>query len=415
VTDVPAWLRDPGLAPLWSAVADRLERNGVAAQGSVTVRGLDRPARHALSGLLGRAVVRDSARVDLAELDSLLLVRAELGLVAVVSAVRGGLTDRVGLRSARDAARLAPFAAVRAWLAGRSQAQPAWTEPWLEGVRSAGLLSRLDDGPAAAQVLLHAAEIATELAAAEPGAVVARNELAARRTGDAHALDDGALCGALVLRALAAAAGREAPRTPDERRELWEEGGVASDTVSSTVLTLGLRPLVHGPLGARLHAAADSGDPVHLTAWDLARGDVAVPPGTAVLVCENPRVLEAAAARYGGEHAVVCSSGMPATVVRRLLAELDGAVLRYHGDFDWPGIAIANRLQRLGCRPWRMTAVDYLAAVRRDGVPLAGPGVTPSWDVQLGTQMRRAGTAVHEEAVLAELLAGLPGLPGESG
>jgi uncharacterized protein (TIGR02679 family) len=81
-------------------------------------------------------------------------------------------------------------------------------------------------------------------------------------------------------------------------------------------------------------------------------------------VCENPRVLEAAVDR-GSTCAAVCTQGQPAVVVLalvRTLAEL-GATLRYHGDFDWPGLTIANAMVGAhGCRPWRMS-VDDIEAV----------------------------------------------------
>lgn len=417
---VPDWLRDEGLAPLWAAVRDRLERNGVEPRGGTTVRGLDRDARHAVGGLLGRRVVSDTVRLDLAELDAQLHARAGSGLVGVVTALTGPLQDRLAARSARDAARSAPFTAVRAWLAEQPDSGGAWTEQWLAGVRACGLLSRTADPAVAGRALVAAAQVAAALTGPSPGGDVGRNELAARVTGDAHALDDGSLCGALVVRALAAATGRPLPRTPADRRAVWEAAGVVGDAVSTTVLTLGLRPPGGGP-AERLRAAADAGDPVHLTGWDLDRAEVVLPPGSVVLVCENPRVLEAVAVRCGGDRAVVCTAGMPATVALRLLRALHagGAVLRYHGDFDWPGIAIANRLvDVVGVVPWRMSADDYRKAVRPDGLPLTGAPVGPAWDPALGDVMRTTGVAVHEEAVLNVLLQRLPELgpdPGRAG
>ncbi|MEV7179372.1 DUF2399 domain-containing protein [Kitasatospora sp. NPDC093679] len=36
-----------------------------------------------------------------------------------------------------------------------------------------------------------------------------------------------------------------------------------------------------------------------------------------------------------------------------------GLLLRYRDDFDWPGIALANRIiRRYSAQPWRMAAVD---------------------------------------------------------
>ena len=82
-----------------------------------------------------------------------------------------------------------------------------------------------------------------------------------------------------------------------------------------------------------------------------------------------------------------------------------GARLRYHGDFDWPGIAIANRLvAEVGVVPWRMEADQYLAALHGPRVPLLGTPIEPVWDRELGAVMRHYGAAVHEEAVLDDLL-----------
>jgi uncharacterized protein (TIGR02679 family) len=415
VSELPAWVRDPALRPVWQAAHERLERHRLEPSGHVTVRGLDRAARHAVSGLLGRAVTRDVVRIDLTQLDGELLARTGRGLVAVVGQLAGPLTDRAGARSEHERARAAPFEALRAWFAEHPGAVRTWTEAWLAEVRSSGLLSRVGSPETASRALVHAAQIATAVSD-EVTAPVARTELAASCTGDAHALDDGSLIGALVLRALARSLDRPAPRTPTERRQLWEAVGVTSDRVSTTVLTLGLRPLGDEPPARRLRLAADDGDPVHLTSWDLDRGALRMPRGRAVLVCENPRVLEAAAAVHGGACAVVCTSGMPGSVAVRLLERLgaEGVALRYHGDFDWPGIAIANRLvATVGCVPWLMTADDYVAGLRADGLPLTGREVTPLWDASLGATMCARGVAVHEEAVLDGLLPVMPSLASE--
>jgi uncharacterized protein (TIGR02679 family) len=147
-----------------------------------------------------------------------------------------------------------------------------------------------------------------------------------------------------------------------------------------------------------------SGDPVHVTRRDLRRHLLEVPAGTRVLVVENPRVLEAAADAEL-DVAVVCGNGNPNTVTTDVLRALADcrAVLRYHGDFDWPGVAIANRLvAAAGVVPWAMSAADYLAAP--EGSPLRGAVVQVAWDPQLTMAMATRGVAVHEEACLPELL-----------
>jgi uncharacterized protein (TIGR02679 family) len=228
-------------------------------------------------------------------------------------------------------------------------------------------------------------------------------------TGDAHGLDDGTLLAAVVLRAAAVATGAPYPATAAGRRELWRAVGVSSDEVSTTVLTAGLRG------GAWLDDRTDAGWESHLTARDLRRLDVRPPVTGIVHVCENPRVLEAAV-DASVRAAIVCTMGNPAVVATTLLQQLRvaGGELRYHGDFDWPGIAIANALIGThGCRPWRLHAPDYLAALALlaplvPELPVLGPRVvTAGWDEQLSAEMAAAGRAVHEELVLDALLADL--------
>jgi hypothetical protein len=96
-------------------------------------------------------------------------------------------------------------------------------------------------------------------------------------------------------------------------------------------------------------------------------------------------------------------------VIRTLIGE--GHPVRYHGDFDWPGVAIAGRVKELGAEPWQMFADDYVAAVERlDGdhiLPLTGkPSQTP-WDFRLSHVLAEHGVAVHGELVLPGLLADL--------
>ncbi|MFJ4718302.1 DUF2399 domain-containing protein [Streptomyces luteogriseus] len=88
-----------------------------------------------------------------------------------------------------------------------------------------------------------------------------------------------------------------------------------------------------------------------------------------------------------------------------------GCVFAYHGDFDWPGIALANRvMQRYAAEPWRMSAVDYEYLATRaqlNGTPsiaLIGPSSEAAWDKELAPTMDALGIALHEEAALDLLL-----------
>lgn len=403
---LPDWLADSGLSRVWQTVADGLERRSLRPAGVVVVRALTRRERHALGAVLGRPLVQESVRLDLADLDALVRERSGVGGLRQVAELAVGhpLRDRAADRSATVAAREAPYRAARDWLDEHvSVAGQEWPELWLTALRRTGLLSRTADP--AATIVLALQILADRLGPAPPS--VARTDLAARFASNAHALDDSEHLAQLVLRGLAVADGVEPPVSAHERRIVWERHAVRADNVSSTCLTLGIRPLGDDARQHRLAAAAELGDPVHLTAWDVQRTELTVAAGTSVLVCENPRVLEAFAELRGGSVPVVCVAGEPGLVALDVLRALNdgGAVLHYHGDFDWAGIAIANRLLRnAGVRPWRMSVADYRRAVRLDGPPLQAHEVCAEWDPELSEAMRQAGVAVHEEAVLDTLL-----------
>lgn len=363
---VPAWLADPALLPVWQRLRGPLERGA----RTTALGGLSRETRHALTALLRRPVTGD-VRLVLADLDALI----GHPLVEVVEELTGPLRNR----AAEQEARLAPLAVL-------ADVDVAWAE----AVRASGLLTRLPDAEAVARD-------AVRMRALLPGPSRLRTELAAAVTGDAHALDDGRPLAALVLRALT---GGPLPGTAAGRRAVWESAGVHADSLSTSVLTLGLRPRA----GGWLVEAAERGDPVHLTTWHLRRLDLRVT--APVLVVENPSLLEAFAVRHGGRAAVVCTAGWPAHVALELLDRLE-APLSYHGDLDWRGVEICGWLaQRSGIRPWRMTTADYLAAP--GGGPLSGREVGTPWEPGLSEAMRQRGVAVHEEQLIDELLDAWP-------
>jgi len=403
---VPGWLADPALSRLWAAARARLERGHLVPTGRIVLVSLQRAERHAIGDLLARPIVADRVTVDLAQLDELLARRSPYrGLAATVAAVTGRpLHDRRAERSAAVAAREEPLMLTRELLAADPVfAGVTWGETWLAAVRRSGLLTR------AADPLLIARHVVAVVAAVlAPGAAPAsRTELAARVTGNAHGLDDGTIVAQLALRALAFDAGAAPPATAAARRDLWERYRVNADTVSSTCLALGVLARGDGLAARRLQLAAEAGDPVHITPRDL-RG-LALAQHQRVLVCENPRVLEAMADRFGGATPAVCTAGQPRLVTLELLRRLRsaGARLPYHGDFDWPGIAIANRLiAEVGTEPWLMRASDYRAAARsgRAVLELTGTPAAAFWDPALSNTMAELGVVVHEEAVLDDLL-----------
>jgi uncharacterized protein (TIGR02679 family) len=157
----------------------------------------------------------------------------------------------------------------------------------------------------------------------------------------------------------------------------------------------------------------------HLTPRDLHGLRLRLRAGTVVHTCENPRFVEAAA-DAACTQPLVCTSGSAATVVLTLLDALADGDCRFasHGDFDWPGIALANRImRRYGALPWRMGAEDYgllAARCQTAGAPrllLDGPPVDAAWDADLAPAMTALSVALHEEATLDLLVDDLSGRP----
>jgi len=314
------------LRPLWVAAHRRLEATGGRLTGAaVHLRDLTEEQRAAVDRLLGVRSRGRSVRVQLEALDALLQERLGRRLAEVVSEIVGPLRDRPGDRSAASSAEQAMWERLFARPALRRQ---AGLEEWLGKLRVSGSWRRLD---APEQALSDALEVLDHL----PQEVRrGRGNLAARVLGDAHALDEAAPVGRLVLSALAFG-DLSVPLRAADRRRLWAAQGVVSDETSSTVLTLGLRPLAAGPLtDAALHwAAADVALPLPLAA--VQSEPWRVPAGTPVWVCENPAVLAAAA---GTAATVVCLEGRP-SVAATLLSAVTGtsrfSVSEVRDDCEW--------------------------------------------------------------------------------
>jgi uncharacterized protein (TIGR02679 family) len=381
-TAARAWLAQPELSRLWDKVHDRLQRNGIVIRGHVLILDTTHAEREALSLLMGRAYPAARVSVALADLDARLQASAAgYGLVDVVTELRGQPVNRPAVRSARQAERQKVWtAAEEAMRATRLDDLP-WAPDWLEETRRGGTVSRLESDRAAllvvqAVTVLARLQVSVEgTAGARSPAAGSRGELAEHITGTAHGLDDDTVLARLVLRGIALSRGTEFPRDARGRRELWEAAGVATDQVSSTVLTYRLMPLGDDRPSRLLRERSLAMAETHLTMRDLRRIEWRLAPATEIFVCENPRVVETAM-DAACQQPLVCTSGNPTTSVLALLDALTsaGAQLAYRGDFDWPGVAMANRIiRRYDARPWRMSAIDYEEHVRiaRDrGTPL---------------------------------------------
>lgn len=395
---------DPRLVRLWRTAHRRLERTGGQIEGvTVTLRDPTDDERVAVDRMLGRRSRGRDLAVRLGDVDAA-LQRADTSLIATVEAAVGPLRDLPAERAAEVAAADAMWAA----LAGHAALvrHPALAD-WLDRQRSAGRWRQLDDPG------LRLRQVLDVVAALPSNTPVGRSRLASDVIGPSHKLDDKDAVGRLVLRALAHLVGVEPPSTAARRRALWSTFGVAADETSSTVLTVGLRPLPAGPLTEAAARWADSRIPMVLPLAAVEAEPWRVPEGTCVWACENPSVLAA-----GAQHAVpmVCVEGQISVAGEKLIASLTkhGALVRYHGDFGCGGITIANAvIGRLGAEPWRMHTHDHAEALMHvlcDEVelpPLKGAVPAATWDPDLASAITESGVEVEEEALLDLLLADL--------
>jgi len=365
---------------------------------------LSSAGRLALKSLTGRAI---SKTLDLALLESGLIrlgVGADLpaALAALGHPVSGEQASRRAERAKRKEAREAARALSREW-------PEPWASRWMDEVIRAGILRGLHLEQA--QSFLGRIRLVLDHLDHNHPAPMSRVDLAAQVLGDSHALDSGTRIEAAVARALAFKLG------PASTQELWAQAGVHLDLTSAPALTWGLPLTQDSGLAALSCAALAAGVPVHLSRFALQQHPLHVPPGTRLLVVENPRVVEAAA-QIGAAAAIISTNGWPGSAVLLLLRQLldAGAVLAYHGDFDTAGLAICERMMRLGLTPWRMDASDYRAALQaadaagatlpRERQP---PGPTP-WDPALRPLLDQERRVLHEERLLPGLIEAAGGL-----
>lgn len=384
----------PGLAELRARLRGRYQRGET--RDAFTLTRLGARERRALEGLLGRAVrPADSMRLSTTELD--------------VAIRRAGLAS--SLRSALELL----DGPIRELTAERAAAREAWSallcgiaEPRLAALLScpagAGLLKRLAErDPARARGYV---DQSLRVLGRLPARGIPLARLAAETLGDSHALDAGRPAATLVLRACGTRKLETDTTTGfdpfERRREQWAQLGVTVNELAMPALCLNLGP-------------AELGEPTHVSLRKLLRTplhwDVS---SRQVFVCENPSIVAIAADGLGPAAApLVSTDGMPGAAQQTLLRQLaaSGARLRYHGDFDWAGLAIGNFVMRtFGAEPWAFTAADYLSACARAHgaddpyTPLSSAPIEALWDATLSAAMAERGIAVHEEAVVERLL-----------
>lgn len=416
-------LRSAGLGGLLGQLRGRIEQlDGV--RGTVTLDStLPESALAELAKLIGWAELQRRGRsgrlrLSLPEFDIRLQEsRFAVTLLDVLESDGGALTMRshrqreAELRWAQQLVRIAAAApagtpATR-WIAGLGGTGPSAL--WYRRVYSQSPSRAEEAALAVARALTH---IQDTRGVSEPLAL-----FAARLTGNPHSLDATAPAGVLLLKALAELRGSlPSGLSPSQDRAfLLSQFGLEVDAVSSTVLVANLRGSSH-PV---VEAMAGHGGAWPLPLSEIRGLKVAAPgslsPGTGgprvrpAYVLENPQVfehLEHETRRFLPEErpTLVCTGGFLSAAAATLLDVLraTGWPMRYSGDFDRNGLAIARWLldRYDNLETWRMTPEDYGLAVGDAG----GPGLSPvdrEWLKGLEGQLRDTARAMAERGLPA--------------
>lgn len=398
------------LTSLRKRLRHRFERGPLDGKlGRLRILNLGEDEHAALAGLMGRpARFSSSIQIDIPVID------AALSRAGVAASLREALELIDGPIIHAETAR----AELRAgWSSAISAADHPDLSSFLQTPSGLGLLKRLSNSDT--EIAVRLCSRADTVLKALPAHGMTRAQLAATTLGDAHALDTGQAVATLVL-----AVWRErivpqhthgddslpveiAREIGDERvRDIWAKAGVLVNELARPALFLNLH------IGGRRTPPLLSGEPNYASlrfllrtnpCWDVSGRDI--------YVCENANLLSIAADKLGANCApMVCTDGMPAAAQRVMLQQLvaAGGRLRYHGDYDWPGVRIGNYVIReYGALPWRFDANEYLAGVAqapRPGLALAGPEVEASWDDALTVAMRVHQLAIAEESLADGLL-----------
>ncbi|MEX0652532.1 MAG: TIGR02679 family protein [Phycisphaeraceae bacterium] len=401
------------LSWLVSRLRRRLENGTYQPDSTLRLTNPSPEQRQACDRLLGRKPSSGGALTVRPDQLERVLIEGELAsnLREAVEVVSGPLVDRRGQRRRIEAA----------WRELYDRHRPAVADHqtalgWYEQIWEQGVLRRLSGKSVeqAGRLLDQAVRVVQRL----PAQGISLAELAAECCGDSHALDPARPVGTLAVRAAAVLGDVQLRRTASSRRRAWDAVGVICDELSAPVLVLNLPASGAGVTSQLLQISAAAGEPCRITVRQLLRHPptfVSLARDGVVFVCENPTVVAAAAHQLGAAAwPLVCIDGQPTTAARLLLNLLSGAgaTLHYHGDFDWGGVRIANRIiADHQAVPWRMSTTDYIAAAASGGRELRGSAVPAMWDHGLSAAMLDRGVAVHEERVVPTLIADLRSPP----
>lgn len=356
---------------------------------TIQIGKLSQTERAALASLVGRkGGVAISINIDVAEVDRAL---SDAGIApslrAALERLDGPIVHReTELSTIRDS-----------WVSVLADCSHTDLIAYLSTPLNFGVLKRVSGNrPVSASVICRQTEA---ILARLPATGIPRAQMAAEVLGDAHGLDGARPVATLTLAVLR----NRAPADTGDDRDTWASVGILVNELAKPVLFMNV------PCGG---LSVSPGEPQYASLRLLARR----PPewnvaGRSILVCENPNLVAVLADRLGTAcPPVVCVDGHLGAAQRTILRQLkaSGAELRYHGDYDWPGLSIANNvIAKYGAVPWHFSTPDYIAASEaapQPGVALDGRPVIASWDADLAAVMTKTGVKIEEEAIVERII-----------
>ncbi len=189
--------------------------------------------------------------------------------------------------------------------------------------------------------------------------------LAARVTGNPHALDRQTALGTLLSWALCRRSGSEYPQNARMWKELYEENGILTDELSSTVAAYGIHLVTEQGLHPAYEGFLVQKEPCVISLANLGTVRSAYGETDRIYIVENEMVFSELLERVSGYPVtLLCTSGQPRTAAYQLMELLcRGACSFYYaGDLDPEGLDIADRIWRSfpgRVYIWRMSESDY--------------------------------------------------------
>ncbi|AFA46995.1 hypothetical protein Awo_c01860 [Acetobacterium woodii DSM 1030] len=188
---------------------------------------------------------------------------------------------------------------------------------------------------------------------------------ASKITKDPHAFDMNRDGGRLLLYGLCAYYQLNYPKNAEAQMEVLYQAGLIYDEVSNYTIGRGIKATAKDRSHPGWAGFAETGEPLHISLWNISLIDGVNCVKNRVFVFENPTVFsEIAGLLEDQPGSLICSAGNVKVATLLLLDKivLGGGEIYYGGDFDPEGLIIADKLKKRYREKlilWHFTPEDY--------------------------------------------------------